>query len=130
MVSAMDMCEAIFSTDADGKTQSWRVERLWELAEGLPVSEVAVPSLEHMLDEVVWFNVSQDADHDRPTARAVAVHSERIHSADLSYPILLSAAGEVMDGMHRLAKAWMLGMDTIKAKQFVSDPEPCWSGDE
>jgi hypothetical protein len=29
-----------------------------------------------------------------------------------------------MDGMHRVAKAWLLGLSTIQAVQFVQDPEP------
>jgi hypothetical protein len=29
-----------------------------------------------------------------------------------------------MDGMHRIAKAWMLGHSTITAVQFERDPPP------
>jgi hypothetical protein len=29
-----------------------------------------------------------------------------------------------MDGMHRLAKAWLLGLTDIQAVQFGHDPEP------
>jgi hypothetical protein len=29
-----------------------------------------------------------------------------------------------MDGMHRIAKAWMLGQSTITAVQFERDPPP------
>jgi hypothetical protein len=29
-----------------------------------------------------------------------------------------------MDGGHRLAKAWLLGLAEIAAVQFVVDPEP------
>jgi hypothetical protein len=59
-----------------------------------------------------------------PTCRAVVQHAQRIQDVDLAYPIILSADGHVMDGMHRVAKAWMLGQSTITAVQFEHDPPP------
>ena len=44
--------------------------------------------------------------------------------ADLAFPIILSADGAVMDGMHRVAKAVRLGREDIDAVQFERDPEP------
>jgi hypothetical protein len=45
-------------------------------------------------------------------------------AVDLAYPIILSADGHVMDRMHRVAKAWMLGQSTITAVQFERDAPP------
>ena len=126
MVAAGVCVGQVFSTQREKDTASWEIERLWELADDLPIEEVPVSSLEHFLDEVVWFLTGPDACGDKPTARSVAEHSERIYSADLSYPIILSAVGEVMDGMHRLAKAWMMGIETIKVRRFTVDPDPDW----
>lgn len=121
-LNANAMCdENLFSTVVDGQTLTWSVERLWEASQSLPVQDVPVVALEHHLDEVVWFETGTD-----PTARAVAEHSERIYGADLNHPLILSAGGDVMDGWHRLAKAWMLGVETIKVRQFAEDPEPDW----
>jgi hypothetical protein len=47
-----------------------------------------------------------------------------IEEADLSFPIILSASGAVMDGMHRVAKAALQGRHVIEALQFDVDPEP------
>jgi hypothetical protein len=47
-----------------------------------------------------------------------------IEESDLSFPIILSASGAVMDGMHRVAKAVLLGREEIEAVQFEADPEP------
>ena len=47
-----------------------------------------------------------------------------IEQTDLSYPIILSSDGRVMDGMHRVAKALFEGRKTIEAVQFNQDPEP------
>jgi len=51
-------------------------------------------------------------------------HARLIQAVDLSYPIILCSAGRVMDGMHRVAKAAMLGHFTIEAFQFQEDPGP------
>lgn len=126
MMAMVDMCD-LFSVDREGSRLVWEVETLWEVASGLPVVEWPVSSLEHLLDEVVWFDVGTEAKSDKPTARAVAEHSERIYSADLTCPILLSSEGLVMDGMHRLAKAWMTGCVTVKVRKFTVDPAPSYT---
>ena len=96
----------------------WEVDHLIQLAQALPVKTVPLASI-FEFDEVYWF----DAQH-RPTCRALVSHIQRIQAADLSIPIILSADGHVMDGMHRVAKAWLLGLTEIQAVQFTQDPEP------
>ena len=59
-----------------------------------------------------------------PSLRQVAAHAARIQSADLSYPIILSADGRLMDGGHRIARAWIEGHTEIDAVRFEVDPEP------
>jgi hypothetical protein len=39
----------------------------------------------------------------------VADHARRINAADLSFPIILSANAALIDGGHRIAKAYLLG---------------------
>jgi hypothetical protein len=55
-------------------------------------------------DENCWFGSGNP-----PTCRAVAQHVQRIWEADLAYPIILSANGGLMDGGHRIARAWLNG---------------------
>jgi hypothetical protein len=64
----------------------------------------------------------------RPTWRAMVEHIRLIEEADLSFPIILSATGEVMDGRHRLAKALLLNRAEIEAIQFEQDPEADFVG--
>jgi hypothetical protein len=99
-------------------TLVWDVDRLMRLAHDLPVKTIPLARI-FEFDEVYWF----DAQY-RPTCRAVVSHIQRIQAADLSIPIILSADGHVMDGMHRVAKAWLLGHLEIHARQFSQDPEP------
>lgn len=55
-------------------------------------------------------------------------HIRLIEEADLSFPIILSASGAVMDGMHRVAKAVLQGVQEIDAVQFEQDPEEDYIG--
>lgn len=95
----------------------WMVERLWAAAKSLPVKRVPIDEIAEF-DRDCWF------DGKAPTCREVAEHMKRIQSADLEQPVILSADGMLMDGVHRVAKAWLLGMQTINAVQFQQTPEP------
>ena len=92
-------------------------ERLWELAEGLPVEAVPIEAIK-AFDEDCWFGGRA------VTCRMVARHADLIQKADLSYPVILSADGRLMDGGHRVSKAWMSGRTTVDAVRFPVDPEP------
>ena len=67
-----------------------------------------------------WFAGREDS----PTCRAISEHCKLIMETDLNFPIILSSDGRVMDGMHRVCKAFIEGRQTIKAVQFINDPEP------
>ena len=102
--------------------RAWDVDRLVKLAADLPVIEVPLVAIRE-LDEPYWF------DHGyAPTCRAVAEHAQLINEADLGFPIILSADGRVMDGMHRVAKALIHNASSLPAKRFVQDPEPDYVG--
>ena len=72
------------------------------------------------IDEAFWFGDKID----ELTWRSIVEHTRLIRETDLSYPIILSSDGRVMDGMHRVAKALLEGHETIDAVQFSQDPEP------
>jgi hypothetical protein len=76
------------------------------------------------LDEPFWFGGGSE----EATCRAVADHARLILETDLRYPIILSAGGRVMDGMHRVAKAYLEGRATVLAVQLEVDPEPDFVG--
>jgi hypothetical protein len=92
------------------------------LAKDLTVFQIPVSAIRE-LDEPYWFD-----DGSVPTCRDVADHARLINEADLSFPIILSSDGRVMDGMHRAAKAAMQNLSTLPAKQFRQDPEPDYVG--
>ena len=95
----------------------WLTEKLWAAAAGLPVFRIAIADIPEF-DQDCWFLGRV------PSLRQVAAHAARIQSADLSYPIILSADGRLMDGGHRIARAWIEGRTEIDAVRFEVDPEP------
>ncbi|MFT4934424.1 MAG: hypothetical protein ACI9LT_001104 [Pseudoalteromonas distincta] len=98
----------------------WWTQRLWALAADLPVEQVALSDIAEF-DQDCWFQGRHT-----PSVREVAAHARRIFNADLSYPVILNAQGQLMDGGHRLAKAWMEGRTHIAAVRFPVTPEPDW----
>jgi hypothetical protein len=101
----------------DGVKRVWFTARLWTLAKNLPAKAVPIDSIS-AFDLNTWFAYSE------PTCRHIAEHAKRISEASLDYPVIISAEGYVMDGMHRICKAFILGSDTVSAVQFTQNPEP------
>ena len=104
---------------AEGETLIWDVDRLVALSGTLPRKRVTLSAIRE-LDEVYWFRDEEDP----PTCRAVVEHVKLIRAADLAFPIILSADGRVMDGMHRVLRALWEGREDIEAVQFERDPAP------
>ena len=96
---------------------AWDVDRLVTLSSALPRKRIPLTSIGELDD--VWYGRDES-----PTWRALVEHVKLLEAADLSFPIILSASGAVMDGMHRVAKAARDGCQYIDAVQFVEDPEP------
>ena len=95
---------------------AWDVDRLVAISSAFPRKMVPLSALREA-DEA-WL-----LDSDAPDE-----HLRLIEEADLSYPIILSANGEVMDGRHRVVKARRQGAPQIQAVQFENDPAPDFVG--
>ena len=100
-----------------GKVYKWHVPDLQAEAVGLPVQQTSTDCFN--LDVDAWFGQAGS-----PTITHVVHHMKYIQRADLSNPILLSEEGHVFDGLHRLAKCLMEGVQTIRYQQFEVNPEP------
>lgn len=96
---------------------AWDVDRLITLSKPLPRKWVR-------LDELGELDREWHGDDGPPTWRQMIEHIRLIDEADLSFPIILAANGEVMDGRHRIAKAALAHRDTIECVQFEIDPPP------
>jgi hypothetical protein len=109
-----------FTRPHRGRIGEWDQWHLIELAEHLPIIQVPLNSIRE-LDSYMWCGGPRKV---TATVREIACHAPRIMAADLSYPIILSSDGSVMDGLHRVARAHALECSHISARQFVVDPEP------
>ena len=98
---------------------SWDVHRLVDLTRDCPRVIVPLDEIKE-LDEEYWL----DENEERPTCRWVAEHMRLVEETDLEYPIILSSNGRIMDGMHRVVKALVQGLESIEAVRFTVDPEP------
>jgi hypothetical protein len=106
------------SESGDG-FDAWDVDMLVELSSGLPVKQVPVASIGE-LDTAHWFS----ADGSPFTVRVLVRHIQLVNEVDPSYPIILGSAGQVMDGMHRVARALLEDRPRIAAVQFEDHPPP------
>jgi hypothetical protein len=103
--------------------RAWNVHRLVDLTNSLPRERVPLSAIRE-LDEPYWGN-----DGTRQlTCRQVVDHARLINACDFTYPVVLSSDGRVMDGMHRICKALLLGHDNIDAVRFLHDPDPDYIG--
>jgi hypothetical protein len=96
---------------------AWDVDRLIELSRDFPVQDVP-------LDRIRELDEPWHGDGEHQTWRAMVEHVRLLDAVDLSYPIILSADGTVMDGMHRICQALRLGRNRIASRQFETDPPP------
>jgi hypothetical protein len=102
---------------------AWRIERLIELSHGLPRERVPLSAIREV-DEPFWCG----AEGQKLTCRQVVDHARLMRECELSYPIMLSSDGRVMDGMHRVCRALLEGFSEIEAVRFIEDPEPDYVG--
>ena len=104
--------EQVFS---DGK-QRWRVSRLIALSKDLTVMDIPI---EHLNIYGIYPKISNTMDF--------VEHVRLVNNADLNYPIILDDEGYVMDGRHRIAKALLDGVASIKAVRFKTTPVCCYT---
>ena len=110
--------EVYSKTGTDGRRWVWEVDKLIVLASRLSPGKIRVAAIKE-LDQEIWFG-----QYAKPTCRRISDHFVRIMRADLNRPIILSAEGDVMDGMHRVVRAFIEGNDEIVAVRFDLTPPP------
>jgi len=102
---------------------AWDVDRLVRLSRELAVERVSLSAIRE-LDEPYWAG----GENQKLTCREITEHARLMIDCDLTYPVILSIDGRVMDGMHRICKALLEGRSEIEAVRFVHDPEPDYVG--
>lgn len=101
---------------------NWDDERLWALE--LPIKEISIHELIWHFDVPFWPNDNAekwtvtpwDVIHEHEGA---GLEQKRLEDADLAYPIDILRNHEkwlVLDGLHRLAKAYKQGQNKVKVR--------------
>jgi hypothetical protein len=105
--------------NSPGGLCAWEVRRLVDLSRDLVPEPVSLSSIGE-LDEAYWAG----GENQKLTCREIVDHARLMLESKLEFPVILSSDGRVMDGMHRICKALLQGLETIDAVRFVRDPEP------
>lgn len=101
---------------------AWDVLKLIKLSEHFDVVQVLLSDIRE-LKETYWFGLGAP-----PISEDIALHAKQIYEADTSYPIILCPEGRVMDGMHRVCKAFLEEQKSISAVRFDELHEPDYIG--
>ena len=97
---------------------AWDVDKLITLTKDFEVMEVKVLDLLES-NPFHWYQGDN-----LPTSKSVFDHMILVNACSLEYPIILSAEGRIMDGMHRVGKAYINDHELIKAVKFEKTPDP------
>lgn len=98
---------------------AWNVRRLIERGRSLPVGTVKVCDIAELDENRGYAHGAVVL-----TCRSIVEHCRLIARCDLSFPITLDTNGRVMDGMHRVCRALLDGVEELPAVRFDVDPEP------
>lgn len=86
----------------------------------LPIEKVNLQENLWQIQQNVWGEYSPSDVLQHPEKKKYAENIQRIHQADLSYPILMTSKYQIIDGYHRFLKAMQKGETTIKA--YILEP--------
>lgn len=106
-------------TYSDG-TDTWNVEDLWKATNGLesnPMLLRDIADIDNLLDSHCWSAGPM-------TVREIIDHAQRIESADLNLPIILTPTGAIADGVHRLVKALLRNQKHLHVIRLLEMPPP------
>ncbi|HJE03850.1 MAG TPA: hypothetical protein K8U92_08240 [Aliarcobacter thereius] len=96
----------------------WDVDNIILLTKDLEEEEIPLSSIKE-LDETYWYDIDNS-----PTCRSVAEHMILVQEADLKYPIIICPEGKIIDGMHRVVKAYLNNQKSIFSYRLKKMPKP------
>jgi len=112
----------------------YSVYKLREFAEKFPTVDISLDTLNHLMLEENDCWTDKEGNRVSP-AQIIAdwweaqknplwkQHVDKISSADLDYPIWLTEEGHLIDGMHRITKAFLKKEQIIKGKILSNLPK-------
>ena len=103
----------------DNKLYAWDVDNIISLTKELEIENIDLTKIKEF-EETYWYNEEGDS----PTCHSITQHIKLVNDSDLNYPIIICPDGRLMDGMHRVVKANLLELKTIKAYRLSTLPKP------
>ncbi|MCB9779889.1 MAG: hypothetical protein H6742_15090 [Alphaproteobacteria bacterium] len=101
----------------DGQAHYWRNETLWAAVAGLPAQDVA-------LDALPWRDDGCHVLGDPPKWGALADHCKRVLAVDPRFPVIVGPTGDIVDGMHRIIRAFVEDRATVACVRLPRMPPP------
>lgn len=98
----------------DEQGRIFKDETLLKKAELLSITSFDLT--DNLQDEIIRWKLVNFHDY--------LTHFQRVINADLTKPIIVRSDGVVMDGWHRIIKAFYKNLKILPAKKFVIDPKP------
>ena len=118
----MELHQQYHFRQSDKGLLAWDVLKLIRLSKDFEVVQLPLKEIRE-LKENYWFGLGAP-----PISEDIAQHAKQIYEADVSYPIIVCPEGRVMDGMHRVCKAFLEEHETILAVKFDELHEPDYVG--
>lgn len=100
-------------------TYIWDVNKLLKKCSELKIVEIPLLHIQE-LNEPYW----QTSENLPLTCKEISEHAQLIYQSDLSYPILLCPEKKIIDGMHRVCKAYLENKTSILAQILEALPKP------
>jgi hypothetical protein len=100
-------------------SRQWNLSELWELSESFEIKSMPVSELWDKRYHAVW---CWRQEYEEINNQFFLHHMQRVLSADLNYPIILSEENYIFDGVHRLMKCKHLNIKHINYRKFTKDP--------
>lgn len=98
---------------------AWDVDKLIVQSKTLEVMDIAITNINEF-EQNYWYHNNDD----EINCKSITNHIKLVLDCKLQYPIILADDGSIMDGMHRVCKAYLNGQKTIKAIKFDVTPDP------
>ncbi|MEI7768008.1 MAG: hypothetical protein WCJ97_11300 [Phycisphaerae bacterium] len=115
----MNIANEKLFVEIEGRLHVWSMQTIWDAAASCEPFEMSVQEALRKLDDNTWRTKDYEV-----TTWDVIGHTKRTINADLAYPIILSRDGYLVEGSHRIVKAYIHGLPTIQAVRLPKDPPP------
>jgi len=97
---------------------AWDVDLLIEKTRNFEIIQVSVNDVIQN-NENHWYQSTEN-----PSVSAILKHMKLVNKSKLDFPIIIDSNGIVMDGMHRVGKAYLQNLHYINAVKFSVIPVP------